>query len=667
MGVQNNIATVFSSGLEAPPEVCKAIEIDVSRLRILGGAGTGKSFVIAKRTERLLRSGCDPSHVLVIVGNQNALYAMKQQFENDRINVSGVAIVTIRDLCIAILDKPEAIERTGRTPRVINDLEELFILEDLKMIGTKPKRIKEILKFIYREWTELGDDKEGFLQYGEEIDLLTAVRELLITQNAMSPHELSNITCRYLQGSEKARRDASYQHVLIDDYHNLSRASQFVVNLLTLESITVTGNPCQTQESHESYPYPDGLKSDWFGEEQKERGDFETITLTQSMRCPQRIGAAGNALMKTELSDQETSGLLVSFDSRTPLGVLTVIKWSDPDAERKGVAAAIKKRINAEQPVPQSMQPGDILVIVPNRTWGRLFAQELDALSVKYEHLYSGSPLAGNPQRLDASSAMRSYTALTLAAHPDDVLAWRSWCGYGDYFLSSASWNELVLFAKSHGIGIVEALKTIARITTSEEAPFPQAEVLAQTYRKAQELLSQCYGRTGHELIRLLRQGDDATYADFERLVEPIDEDWTAIEVYEKARMRFADPWFQTRDSVRIASLSTAMGLEASLVVFLGTIDGFLPSNAVFGLSSAAKMQERRCIRERHAFYNILSRSNQELIFSFFRRCDVEIAERLSMEIRRIHVEQGRMVALLSLSQFIIEMGEVVPEAVEKW
>jgi len=644
-----------ASELETSPEVIKAIETDARFLRVLGGAGTGKSYVVAKRIGRLLYSGCDPSQILVIVSNQNAAHVLKKHLESDALNFSDIIISTMQDHCISILSSPEAMEYTGRSSRVINSLEELFLREDLKMLGIRPKRIREILNYFYRELTELGDEDDGFIQDEQEKDLYTALQAHLTVWKAMSPHELSNLAYRHLQGNSQARIRASYQHVLVDDYQNLSKASQLITGLLSLESITVTGNPFQTQGSRESYPYREGLMS--FGKEQ----DLVEITLSQSMRCPQRIAAAGNALMLAEASAagsvQDIPALLVSYNAKTPLGDVSVFKWNDPDAERKGIASMVKERLSNGQ----GMVAKDVLVIVPNRSWGRLFTKELDLLSIQHEDCYCDEPLVGNPQQLDASLAMQSYTLLTLAANPNDIVAWRSWCGYGDYLLNSNAWNNLMLYASSRNLNAIAALKEVAECA---EAPFVQAEVLADAYRRAQRLLAQCAGKTGEELIEVLCQGGGAASADFVRLIEPIDANDTANDFYERARLRFVDPWFQTQDSVRIASLSTAMSLEASLVVFLGMVDGFLPSSSTFGISSAAHTQDRRRARERRAFYNILSRSNNELILSYFQKADLDVAERLSMEISRIRVEKGNRVAILAQSQFITEMGDTAPKAI---
>jgi DNA helicase-2/ATP-dependent DNA helicase PcrA len=698
------------------PEIAQAIEADVSFLRILGGAGTGKTSALIERVKRFVESGCDPARILVVVTNRNALESLRGRLEAAAADgaVTSLRMSTIQDLCLDILGTPEAVEATGRIPRIINSMEEIFLLEDLKLIGIRPGRIREILKFFYREWTEFGDEKDEFLQDSNEADLHTAITAHLRERGAMMPSELSAVTYRYLRDHEQTPVRQRFEHVLVDDYQNLNKASQGVAFLLASQTLTITGNPYQTQACRELYPWPQGLSS--FVDEVK---DCKTVVLTSTLRCPQRIVAAGNALVLAEQPDTLQSvaeypnttapDLLVTFDDEVPLGELTVVEWADPAAEREGIAAAIAKRLVTEPDslragsdprgeIPDSPQgeldplcarldplrPSDILVVVFNRTWGRLFARQLDRLSVPHEDWYADNPLSGNPQNLETSSGMRSYTALTLVAHPDDIVAWRSWCGFGDYLANSALWNRLILYANQCGIDVLQALREVAE---GVDRPFSHAEVLAEAYQKGWKLLAHCKGRTGADLIDALRQGDDASFEDFKRLLEPVDEGLSATDLYERARLRFVDPWFQTNDRVRVASLTAALGVEAKLVVLLGLVDGFIPSSATFGFKSAFQTQDRQRVRERRALYNILSRSSGEVILSSFQKCDVETAERLSMEIRRIRVESGRStvlgqstepsrsmapgqplaqdrrVALLSVSQFVEEIREALPAA----
>ena len=47
---------------------------------------------------------------------------------------------------------------TGREPRLLLNYELNALMEDMKTSGLRPGRLKEMLKFFYRGWTELAAD-----------------------------------------------------------------------------------------------------------------------------------------------------------------------------------------------------------------------------------------------------------------------------------------------------------------------------------------------------------------------------------------------------------------------------------------------------------------------------------------------------------------------------
>jgi hypothetical protein len=92
------------------------------------------------------------------------------------------------------------------------------------------------------------------------------------------------------------------------------------------------------------------------------------------------------------------------------------------------------------------------------------------------------------------------------------------------------------------------------------------------------------------------------------------------------------------------------------LVIIVGLVDGFMPSHEIFGLGMPSEKRNRLCDAERLSLYGALTRSSDTLVLSYFQKEDVELAQRLNMEIRRIQVEKGTRVALLSPSMYLNEM-----------
>jgi DNA helicase-2/ATP-dependent DNA helicase PcrA len=706
-------ASAAPSELGLPPELQQAIDSRATVLRVLGAAGTGKSLVIARRVLRLLREGAAAQDIKVVTASRTAAVRLRAALASSGIEYAAeVSVGTIGELCQGILAAPAAIASTGRIPRLVNAVEELFLLEDLKAAldapGLRPAQLREMLESLYRGWAELASDGVGpsgasFAQaapcdYGPSglASLRAVLTSLLVSRQAMLGAELPFLTWRYLDGLGDGRAALCRPHVLVDDYQDLSRASQAVVGLLYARSLTVSGNPHQAQALTEPYPCPQGLLDE--GVPPSPEG--ATVVLTRSLRCPQHVAAAGNALVLSLLEHEGThedtredtpeaprevphrdgSELLAAFDETVPLGRITAVKWTDPQQECTELCSWLKQRINDDA---DPLGAEDVLVIVPNRVWGRQFAKRLDALRLAHEDRYDRNPLRGNPQRPDASAGMRSYTLLTLAAHPDDAVAWRSWCGFGARQANSAAWHRLVQWAAEQGIGISQALRRLAQAQDTRQAqhsepPFEHSELLAEAWRRADAILGRCEGKRGERLLGLVCDGDDPTLDGFESLVRPLDGDETALDLYERARQQLCDPVFVRERRLRIAVPQTAQGLEARLVVITGMVNGFVPTAcgpaAEAGGEAGGKTGGKAGDEagghslqwERRALYDTLSRSSSELVLSCFQKADEQVAERLGMAIRRLRPEPGGRKALLLASSFLDEMGRAVPGMVAR-
>lgn len=126
-------------------------------IQVIGGPGTGKSQAIVQRAAHLLESGTQPSELLVLAATRSAADALRS-----RVTACGapgaaeVQVCTPMQFFEQVLSCPEARAFTGRNPRLLADFEERILMEDMKACGLKPKRLREMLKFFFRQWTELA-------------------------------------------------------------------------------------------------------------------------------------------------------------------------------------------------------------------------------------------------------------------------------------------------------------------------------------------------------------------------------------------------------------------------------------------------------------------------------------------------------------------------------
>ena len=361
-------------------------------LLVTGGVGTGKTQRLVERAAALLAENAAAGNVLVLCATPQAarLFSERLTARVGAKRAAGATVATARALALDVLADDGARRWSGREPRLLTAFEETFLMEDMKVSGLRPKRLREMLKFFYRSWTELADDDPDWLLPGEEADVHTLLKENLVFMRAVIEPEAANLAARYLREHDEARAAHSYAHVLMDDYACASRASQTLANLVATCSITVAGDAETCIETYDSYPYAAGID--------------EFLATHPDAACEHLDADAPDAVERVALASDT------------------------PEAEFEQVARTVAEAVAAGTPARQ------IVVAVPNSVWSRNIATALHARGVPTEALAISQPLRGDVRDNARCTPARIATALNLVANPDDTAAWRCWGGFGDYW-----------------------------------------------------------------------------------------------------------------------------------------------------------------------------------------------------------------------------------------
>lgn len=692
-------------------------------IQVVGGPGTGKTQAIVQRAARLLAAGTRPDDVLALAATRSAVDALRARVAAcGVVGADAVEVCTPAQFFEQVLSCPEARAFTGRTPRLLADFEERILMEDMKTCGLKTKRMREMLKFFFRQWTELGDEREGFLVEDDEHLVHDAIMRHLRLRGAMLPVELGNLAVKFLRDCPDVPAACRRAHVLADDVQDYSKATQLALDLIARESLMVCGNVNEQVETAEAYPCPEGFAA--FAETHE---GAEVVTLTQGVRSAPRIAAVGNGLAEAGGMDERTlvtlgeggaaervcaggeavaramsegdaaraagehagtaadaEGVAVAGAARADLpGDVRFVQWVDPNAEFMGVARFLKHafagtpgaRVAAGGSVPAGedlcaggasagasavapLHPRDVAVVVPNALWGRSIAKVLEVNGMPSDQLVSYHALKGDPRNAERCADLRAYTLLTLVADPDDAVAWRSWCGFGDYLTHSNHWCRLEDFAEAAGMGVVEAL---AQLADFDEPPFAGADVLAARWRQAQALLAPVAGKRGFTLLSACKlPGHDELPPAFEALLAPLSGTEDAAELLARARGRL-ERRFADVDAVRIALPSMLVGLEFDTVVIAGAVDGFYPGVGAFDIENDEDRQAEISAADRRAWYAAMGTARRTLVVSTFQKDRAEVALRSGMQVHRIRDEHGQAMARLAPSRFALELGPEAP------
>lgn len=632
----------------------RAAKSNARWIKIQGAGGTGKTQAILERIAQLLESGRSPQEMLVLVSTASAADAFCARAQA-RLGeaAANLDVRTPRDTWTAVLASDQARQATGRHPRLLDDFEQNILMEDMKATGLAVKRLREMLKFFYREWTEMGDEQEGFLIEDEEIGVHDIIKTHLRKRNAMLPQELSNLAYGYLRDHSDEAYAWQYPFVFADDFQNYNKASQLAIGLLSKESLMVCGNVDEQVATPEPYPFSEGFAS---FEETHEGTEVYTLSVC-AQRSPALV-AVCNELSAAEEMDSHFQGELGEVGSERDPESLRLVRWSVPNEEFLGVARYVKHLVEGTDGT--LVRPHRIFIAVPNALWGRAISKVLRMNDVKTTEVVRDHALSGDPRTMEKCSSLRAFAALNLAAEPDDLAAWRDWCAFGDYLCHSNHWCRLEEYADEFGIDVLTALRTIAELSEDAEPAFLGADVLASCYRSAQALIERSAGKRGFSLLSGLLDDQEQLPDDFKELLGPVNGVEDAATLLAQARSGL-ETHFAGVDAVRIGLPSTACGQTFDVVVVTGLVDGFYPPTAAFGTEYDEDYQRQIRSESRRALYALTSKAQQRLVLSCFQKDESNTAKALGMWVRRIRMENGESMAVLSASCFVDELGDSVP------
>ena len=117
--------------------------------KVEGAERSGKTQALVARCAHLIQNGEAPASILVAVTNAFAAQAFRKRLRRALpANLIGAAlsvrVCTALDAAASVLDQPAAREATGRVPRILNNAEYNFFLEDLKTVGEQPRKLHAV-------------------------------------------------------------------------------------------------------------------------------------------------------------------------------------------------------------------------------------------------------------------------------------------------------------------------------------------------------------------------------------------------------------------------------------------------------------------------------------------------------------------------------------------
>ncbi len=682
---------------------------DIKATRIIGSVGCGKTEALIDHVRKLLEDGVEPAQVLVACATPQASLAFKQRLAEACGEGAACDIVatTPRAAALDVLSDSEARRWSGREPRILTAYEELFLLEDMKVSGLRPKRLREMLKFFYRSWTELADDDENWLLAGEESNIHELLKANLSFTKALAEPEAANLAVNYLRTHDGARAAHTRQHVLVDDYQMISKASQTLMGLLASQSLTIAGDPVACVTVYDSYPYAAGI--DEFSTAYPEAKD---VRLDTCYRCE-----ASSASAQRLLADPALATLGSEDDQNTPMAQgsasdassgagqsdvasvhaeipdsLKVLTFDLPENEFLGIADYVSDTID------EDIKPEDVVIATPNGVWGRNIAKALANRNVPAAVLADRQPVRGDIRDYAKCIPARILTALDLIADPSCALAWRCWCGYGDWLANSSAMASLRAYADEQGIGLVEALDHVFKAgdhaKTPDSTQIVGAQRVADSRKAGLAMIAAARDLKGEQLLkeltRIVTGKEDAAIPQVVRdlcLDDEHADDASAgandsASAYDAAgangsagahdaactsktasnspaamaarfRSHLLSPTIASEGAVKVVPFDQCVGLSPKLLIIAGFVNGFIPCRAYFdGAEMPLDKQEREHEKDVRRVYALTGKANERLVLSRFSNTDLESAGVLKLHIGRIRLRDGVRMCQIPPSDF---------------
>ena len=552
--------------------------------------------VLLARARRAAEAGLPVS----IVCADSVAAARYRALVADDALLSGACVRSVRELGLEIMGDARVREAVGRDARVLDDNELAVLMEDVKVSGLKPGRLREMLKFFYKSMSDCDDEDERWLITAEEQTVHAILTENLEVRRALLPCEVGSLAYRGLVAAGVKREPL---FVVADDYASLSKASQRLVRYLATGGLVAAGRTLPSAGAEEPYPCFEGFR----------------------------------ALV-------EECDHLVTLACERPQIVRESRALDDPEAEYAFVAASVEECLAA------GAAPSDVLVAVPNAAWGSAIASALEARGIAAERALSVGKIKGDPRTEGRYADLKLATFLRLYLDPDDFTSLRSWLGFGDWLLRSDAFLELMAYARERGIAASEA---VAQLRTQRDAD--RSSMIFGKFDapldELDELLRACAGDLArseaaalfeaHGMPLSSRQaallGDDPAHADIERL---------AREAY---RAPVEDVM---RDAVHVATYARCHGRHVRTVFVTGLVNGFLP--ALDAVDDKFTIDHRRVAleRERALLLDVLATAGERAVCTRFVRDRLENTAFTKVQTSRVFVRDGERFANVAPSEF---------------
>ena len=392
-------------------------------LRIIAGAGTGKTRTLTYKIAYLITKGMNPLRMVAITFTNKAAKEMQTRvdsllYENDFQVYGKPLMVTFHGFCYRFLKK-EISHLPGYNVNfnIADDQDQGQIYKDIFSKMTKGSS-KDFTKAVIAKVSELktkglfvNDVSQSDVPYGsiytydELLHVYSSYQDYLNKQNLLDFDDLLMLTMKILKANDDVRHhwQSKYDIFLVDEFQDTNEVQYNLIKLLLSPKtmLTVVGDPDQT-----IYTWR-GAKNEIIKDRlQKDFPNLDTVVLDENYRSTQQILNAANALIKNNRDRMDKNLVAASGAEGDKISYLC---FQDAEMEAYQIANAISNLANKEK-----VDLDKIAIIYRSNYLSNPIEKMLTRFMIPYE-VYGGMKFYERAEIKDALSYLR------LIVNPDDL------------------------------------------------------------------------------------------------------------------------------------------------------------------------------------------------------------------------------------------------------
>ncbi len=214
-----------------------------------------------------------------------------------------------------------------------------FLEEDLKQPNRNVRDCRGFISAFEANWARPQSDTGWPVKPEEKAFHIDLVKWLQFHQS-MLIGELATEMRNYLRNNPLCVERRAFDHVLVDEYQDLNRADQDIIDLLSeAGTLTIIGDEDQAIYSRLRFAQPESIREF----PQRHPGTHDR-PLAICYRCPKEVVEIANSLISFNVG-RELRSLLPDIQHAN--GEVSILQWETMEKESEGLAQIVREYLDA--------------------------------------------------------------------------------------------------------------------------------------------------------------------------------------------------------------------------------------------------------------------------------------------------------------------------------